>query len=850
MMRQYRELKARHPKDILFFRLGDFYEMFEEDAKTASRVLGLTLTSRSKGEGSIPMAGIPAHASETYLRRLLAAGHRVAICEQLEDPAATKGMLQRGVVRIVTPGTVFEEGMLEARRNTWLAAVHVEDAVAGLAWADCSTGEFRVTEVSRHELMDVLSRLGPAEVLVSESRLGRDPEALKALELALGFPVTPWGDWAFAKVESRRALLEQLKAASLEAFGCEDLVAGLQAAGALLAYLKDTQRGALGPFRTLVREKAGESMALDRATLSGLEVLTTARGGNAEGSLLSVLDRTQTAMGARTLRRWLGAPLVDLAAIRLRHDAVDALVSDAVLRKSVRTALREVYDLERLSGRLAAGRANARDALAVASSLTPLPALRESLARQPSLAPLGARLEPLESLSSRVERTIRPDAPLSITEGALLRDGQDAELDRLKAILRDGDDWLVRFEKEEAARTGIPSLKVERHRVFGLLISVTNVHGAKVPSDYIRRQTLKNAERYTTVALQAREAEVLGAEREAASRELALFLELRQALAEALPSLQRTSSVLSELDALASLADAAADRGYVRPQMCEEPLTEIREGRHPSIEAKVHPFVPNDTVLAGALRGLVVTGPNMAGKSTYIRQVALLQLMAQAGSFVPARSARLGVADRIFARAGSVDDLSRAQSTFLVEMSETAYILRHATRRSLAVLDEIGRGTSTYDGVSIAWAVAEALAVKTGCRTLFATHYHELAALAQEHPGIVANACVAVREEAGGITFLHRIQAGSADRSYGLHVAALAGVPSEVTARAKGILAVLEGQGRELAQRMGGAEQVREKAQPPEDPLRAGLQALSPERMTPLEALTWLTDLKKRLDDA
>jgi DNA mismatch repair protein MutS len=844
MMKQYRALKAKHPGDILFFRLGDFYEMFEEDAKEASRLLGLTLTSRAKGDGAVPMAGVPAHAAEGYLRRLLAAGRRVALCEQTDDGAG--GMMRREVVRVVTPGTVTEEGMLQAKLNTWLAAAHPGPGdTMGLAWADCSTGEFRLAELPSAEAGDFLARLGPAELLVSDA--GKDVATL------LPVPATRWGDWAFAGATARRALLEHFKVATLSSFGCEGLSAGLQAAGALLAYVKETHPSALSTLRALVPERPGEAMPLDRATLAGLEILRSARSGDARGSLLSVMDRTVTAAGGRLLRRWVSAPLVSRPAILERQEAVASLASDAGLRRAC-GVLREVYDLERLAGRVAASRANARDALAIAQSLKGLPTLRAALVGAAGrLAVLREALDPLEDLSALLERAIHLEPPLGLMEGGIIREGYDAGLDRMRTLVRDADAWISSFEAAESARTGISSLKVSRHRVFGFLIEVTNVHRVKVPAEYVRRQTLKNAERYTTEALQTHEAATLKAERESSAREYALFGELRETLLSTLPRLMSTAGALAELDALAGLAEAARGRGMVRPEIVEEPVLEIQEGRHPVLESLVHPFVPNDAALSGDTRALIVTGPNMAGKSTFIRQVALIQLMAQVGAFVPAKRARLGVADRIFARAGAVDDLAHAQSTFMVEMSETALILRQATRRSLAVLDEIGRGTSTFDGVSIAWAVAEALATRIGARTLFATHYHELAALAQEHPGVVENASVAVREDRGGVVFLHRIEKGSADRSYGLHVAALAGVPEGVVARAKGILEVLEGRGSDLAQRLAEGVSSLQKPAPtlfPEapDPLREKLKGIEVERLTPLEALNLLAELKRELE--
>jgi DNA mismatch repair protein MutS len=792
MMRQYREAKAQHPGMLLLFRMGDFFETFDDDAEVAARVLGLTLTSRDK---QIPMAGFPHHQLETYLRRLLHAGHRVAVCDQVEDPALAKGLVKREVTRVVTAGTVTEDELLDPRQANHLAAVVAGSRnTFGLAWADLSAGTFWAADLAPDRLPDELARVAPAECLVSERDQARLADTLRA---APPRTLTPRPDWTFDPATARAALGQQLGVATLAGFGFDsDHQPGLVAAGALVLYLQETFKSDLRHLRAVRPFRQDRVLLLDEVTRRSLELTRTLRDGGRDGSLLSALDRTVTPMGARLLHDWLLAPLAERPAIEARLDAVAELHADHRLRQELRTVLDEALDLQRLTARASTGRATPRDLAAVARTLRLLPRLKAKLTgrRAALLNQLEDRLELCPDLRESLDAALVDDPPLSPKEGGVIRDAFKPELDELRAVARDGKSWIARFQAQEITRTGITSLKVGFNQVFGYYIEITNANREKVPADYQRKQTLKNAERYITPDLKEYEEKVLGAQEKIHQLEYELFLGLRETVAAQTARLLGTAEVMAALDVLAGLAELAVGRQYVRPALADEPVLHVESGRHPVLDQTLPPgtFVPNDIALGpDAGQFWLITGPNMAGKSIFIRQNALICLLAHVGSFVPAKSARVGITDRVFTRVGASDELSRGQSTFMVEMTEAANILNNATPKSLVILDEIGRGTSTYDGVSLAWAITEHLHDAVGCRALFATHYHELAQLADTLPNL-RNYNVLVREQEDGIVFLHRIAPGSADKSYGIHVARLAGVPGGVLQRAEAVLAQLE----------------------------------------------------------
>src|SRR5262245_4721217 len=792
MMQQYQEAKQRHPGMLLLFRMGDFYELFDEDAQTAAKVLGLTLTSRDK---TIPMAGFPHHSLETHLRKLLQSGLRVAICDQVEDPALAKGLVRREVTRVVTPGTITEDNLLDPRAANYLVALlpAVRERPVGLAWLDLSTGDFHATDVAPERLADELARLAPPECLCPE----RERDRVASLFPAGAAPTfTARPDWAFETASARAVLFGHFRVTTFAGFGLEDGQPCLGAAGALLHYVQETLKADLAHIRRLIPYRHENFLLLDEVTRRSLELTRTLRDGDRQGTLLSVLDRTVTPMGARLLHDWLIAPLAVRAAIEARLDAVAELAEENALRNDLRTALRDGFDLPRLTARVSTGRASPRDLSAIARTLRLLPRVKAKVTarRAQLLCELESQLELCPDLRAALDAALVDEPPLSAKEGGIIRPGYAPDLDELHQIARGGKEWIARFQANEIERTGINSLKVGFNRVFGYYIEITHTHAAKIPSDYQRKQTLKNAERYITPELKQYEEKVLSAEDKSHQREYELFQALRDQVAAQTARLLQTADVLAALDVLASLAELAVSRNYTRPQLVDEPILDIRDGRHPVLDQTLPPgtFVPNDVLLDAEHCCLwLITGPNMSGKSTFIRQVALLTLMGQMGSFVPAREARMGVTERIFTRVGASDELSRGQSTFMVEMTEAANILNNATPRSLVILDEIGRGTSTYDGVSLAWAITEFLHTQIGCRALFATHYHELSQLAETLPGL-RNHNVLVREYEDDVVFLHKIAPGSADKSYGIHVARLAGVPPEVLARAKVVLAELE----------------------------------------------------------
>ncbi len=835
LMQQYREIKARHRDAILMFRMGDFYEMFEDDAEVAARTLGLTLTSRNNGGAAeTPLAGVPVKAASVYIKRLVERGFRVAICEQVEDPKLAKGIVRREVIEVVTPGAVMADDLLEERRNTFLIALVTDGARAGFAAADLSTGEFVLESVELPALDAALQRYSPSEVVV--------PEGAAALAPA-GALVTRREPWEFDPALASEELARRFDLASLDGLGLgAEATLAVGAAGALLRYLSDLQPGGLPQLRRPVARRAEGALYLDAMTRRNLELVEPLRPGGEQATLLAVLDHTMTPMGARLLRRWLLAPLTDPAAIAARHDAVGALLADEPRRSTLREALDGVRDLERLGAKAAARRATPRD----------LGGMRDSLQRLPQLAKvvgdlygLDAGFDVLADLAALLTASLVDRPPAALGDGDVVRPAHAPALDELRALRDGGRSYIASLQSRERTRTGIGSLKVGYNKVFGYYIEITRANQDAVPSDYERRQTLTGAERYVTPELKAYEAKILGAEEEIARLEERLFAELRDTVGAAIRRIQDAAARVAAADTLASLAEVAARNGYTRPEIGDGFALEIEAGRHPVVE-RVMPreaFIPNDVRLDAEHQIMIVTGPNMAGKSTVLRQVALLVLLAQAGSFVPARAARIGVVDRLFTRVGASDDLARGQSTFLVEMSETASILHNATRKSLVLLDEIGRGTSTYDGVAIAWAVAEYLHERIGCKAVFATHYHELTQLADRFARIV-NFNVAVHESGDEVIFLHRLRPGGADRSYGIHVGRLAGLPAEVLERAGAVLRSLEA-GHRVATTPTPADQLALFA-PAEDPVLADLRALDVDGLTPRDALSRLADLQRR----
>jgi DNA mismatch repair protein MutS len=863
MMQQFLRAKQEQPDALLFFRMGDFYELFGDDAVTASRELGIALTSRAKGDGALPMAGVPVRAVDGYLMRLVRKGFKIAICEQLQDPRYVKGIVDRAVVRVVTAGTITEEDALDARQNNFLAALHPTAHRAGLAWVDLSTGRLCVSELPSDAVGDEIARIAPAELLRAPALSERFPALALELDRQLGPRQTERDAWRFDVDAGRRALLRHFKVATLEGFGVDDGSCVVAAAGALIEYVEETQRAGCEHIRRIEVVESGAFLALDRATRSCLELVATQRDGRSDGTLLATLDATCTPMGGRLLREWLLAPLRSPEPILHRQRGVAELVESPFLRDEVRELLRGVLDIERLVGKLATGRANARDLVGLCASFEVVPLLAKKLEQVYSkiLGELLAALDPLEDLAARIRSTLVDAPPLSVREGGMIRGGASAELDLLRQIAGDGKSWMARFQADEIARTGMANLKVGFNSVFGYFIEVPHGQTDRVPPQYVRKQTVKNAERYITPELKEFETKVLHSEERARDLEYQLFCELRDAVARHVGRILDTAQALATIDVLAALAQRAAENRYCAPEIDQGEAIRIVDGRHPVIERSLAAtnagrdatFVPNDSHLdCGDRRITILTGPNMAGKSTYIRQTALIVLLAQMGSFVPAREAKVGVVDRIFTRVGASDDIGRNASTFMVEMVEVANILNNATARSLIVLDEVGRGTSTFDGLALAWAIVEHLHERIGARAMFATHYHQLTDLAERLPG-VCNMSVAVREWQDTIVFLHRIVEGGTDKSYGIHVARLAGVPPELLERAKAILRDLESDAEDLSPRITAKAKRRDGASveqlslfaPSPNPLERALKELDPDRMTPIEALLKLKELRE-----
>jgi DNA mismatch repair protein MutS len=855
MFQQFRALKDAHPDAILFYRMGDFYETFFEDAEVTARVLDLTLTSRNKADPDpVPMAGVPHHAAAAYIQRMVDAGHRVAIAEQVEDPALAKGLVRREVVRVVTPGVVLDPASLEAREPNWLVAVARAPQGLGLAALDASTGDLRLTSLpDAAAVVAELHRLEPREALLQPSLEADDAAALEvALRRHRAVTSRVAAD-AWEPGEAERLVKEQLGVADLAGFGVRRGEPGVRAAGAVLRYARDTLGGRLANVHRLRTWRPGAFVLLDDTTRRNLELTRSIQGGTRQGSLLALIDRTRTAMGSRLLREWLAFPLLDADGIRARQAGVTALLEAPDLRERLQAALRGVADVERIVARVAQGTAHGRDLAGLRRSLQAVPEAHAAVEAVPALAALLPR-DACADVLADVERWLVDDPPLALTEGGVIRPGVHPELDELTDLALEGRGVIARLEAEEREASGISSLKVRHNKVFGFYIEITRAHLHRVPAHYLRKQTLTTAERFVTPALKELEEKVLGADERRKSLEYGLFVELRDRVRGEGARLAAVARSLAALDVLASLAEVAERWRWCRPEIVDAPVLDVRGGRHPVVEAFLDEerFVPNDVRLDAAARRLIVlTGPNMSGKSTVLRQTAMIALLAQVGSYVPADAATVGLVDRIFTRVGASDDLARGQSTFMVEMAETAAILHHATARSLVVLDEIGRGTSTYDGLAIAWAVAEDLD-RIGCRAMFATHYHELCELADTRPAVV-NQSVAVSEWGEKILFLRRLQDGGASRSYGIQCARLAGLPGPVLERARQLLGHFEKHApRNDAQQLSlfgvaapPAPEVVPPAEPaPPDALRELLASVDPDALTPRDAHLLMYRLK------
>ncbi len=855
LMKQYQDIKRNYPDAIVFFRLGDFYEMFGPDAVVASKALQITLTSRDKGrEEPTPMCGVPHFTAETYIARLVKAGHKVAVCEQVEDPKDVKGIVRREVVRVVTPGTFLPDNPKE---NSYILSFFQKENIYGIAVADITTGEFLIYETC-NSLEDEINRFQPKEILCPYSF--KNNSAI--IDRLSAYYRTNYDDWYFDYIEAYRKLIKHFRVSSLDGYGCEGMIVAISAGGALLNYLEETQKNMLS-FRKVSVLRRASHMLIDAATLRNLEITRNMRSGETEGSLLWVIDETLTPMGGRLLRSWLLNPLLNPEEILERQDAVHVLMSDAGRLSKFQVHLKGIYDIERLASRIGSGTANARDLLALKNSLKILPELKILLEEYDSktVGSLHKQIDTFSDIRDLIEKAIAEDPPFTLKDGGLVRKGFNAEVDELREISSSGKDFIANLQAKERERTGISSLKVGYNKIFGYYIEITKANLSQVPDDYIRKQTLVNGERFITPELKEYESKILGAEERLKNLEYDVFIKVRNIIALETEKLQKTSAALAELDALHSLAYIAKKYGYERPLVYDGDVIQISEGRHPVIErlSAGDKFIPNDTLIDfGSSNILIITGPNMAGKSTYMRQIALIVLMAQIGSFVPAREARIGIADRIFTRIGASDVITKGQSTFMVEMIETANILNNATGKSLILLDEVGRGTSTFDGISIAWAVVEYISKELKTRTLFATHYHELTELSLILEGI-KNLNVAVKEWGDEIIFLRRIEEGAADKSYGIQVARLAGLPVTTIERAKEILSNLE---KSELNELGAPRLAYTSAPLSADPVKAGqldlfttqadpvikeILGLDILSMTPLEALNKLSEIKKKL---
>lgn len=855
LMQQYFKIKTQYPEEIVFFRMGDFYEMFGEDAKVASRILGIALTSRGQIKGEkIPLAGIPYHAGDRYLAKLLKAGKKVVVCEQVEDPKLAKGIVKREVVEIITPGTVTLDGVIEGSETNYLASLSADEDKMGLSILDLSTGEFKLDQGDKSKVLEKLGVLRPSEIIIADTW---SKDRITNIESSVGdATLTTMDGWKFDYDLGYQMLTEHLKVSSLDGFGCQNLKLGISAAGAILAYLKQTRKPLLSHINKLSPFHDDEVMFLDANTIRNLELLAPLRTGEKAATLFSLLNRTKTTMGARLLRSWIIRPLLNPGKIKERQEAIEELIGNKTVSNDLVSRIKNISDLERLAGKIGCGKANPKDLIWLKNSLIQIPDIISVLkeTRCDLLISIEKNLPEISHLGGLIEGSIVDDPPLILTEGSMIKSGYSSDLDSLKEEIKGSKQWIANLQEEERKRTGIPSLKVGFNKVFGYYIEVTKPHLSKVPQEYIRKQTMVNAERFVTPQLKEKEAHILGAEERIFKLEYDLFLEIRSKVAEETPKIQKTAELVSVLDVLLSLKEVAEKFNYVRPQVNSDAEITIEDGRHPVIENILEPgsFVPNNTAIGGQDEQIhIITGPNMAGKSTYLRQVGLIVLLAQMGSFVPAKSAQVGLVDRIFTRVGATDYLTLGQSTFLVEMIETANILNNATPKSLILLDEVGRGTSTFDGLSIAWAVTEYIHnnPKVSSKTLFATHYHELTELAK-FLSRVKNYQVAVKQWQDEIVFLRKIVPGGCDDSYGIHVARLAGIPKHVLERAKKILADLEA-GELSAAKPAGVSPRAVSYQlsifsPKDSLITEELKKLDIETLKPIDALNKLNELKRK----
>ncbi len=863
LMAQYGKIKENYPDTILLFRMGDFFETFEEDAKIASKVLGITLTKRANGAaGEVPLAGFPHHAIDTYLPKLVRAGYRVAVCEQMENPKFAKGIVKRDVVEVVTPGVAISDKLLDHKKNNYLLSIYIENEIAGIAFCDISTGEFSTFEVMSSEVTQQLGSINPSEILIPKKlKHELEPMIHKAVPSAR---ITKIDDWIFNYEYSSELLMNHFNTKTLKGFGIEKLTAGINSAGAALNYLRETQKANLTHINKISRHNPSDYMILDYSTKRNLEIMFTMQDGEREGSLISILDKTATSMGGRMLKKWISAPLRKLEPILKRQESISELLQNKTLRKNLQNELKEIGDLERLTSKICTGRVNPRELLHLKTSLKKIPLIKQLLDQTSidTLVAVNQRLNSLDHLVEKIERAIADDPPLAISDGGVIRDGFSPELDELRGLSTHAKDWITNLQKTERERTKISSLKVSYNKVFGYYIDISNANKDKVPENYIRKQTLVNSERFITPELKEYEDKILNAAENIGNLEYQLFDQVRITAASETEAIQENARLIAMLDCYQSFAECADDYKYVCPQLDESDLLEIIDGRHPVVERILPPgekFTPNNCRLSSNEEQIILlTGPNMAGKSVYLRQVGLIVLMAQIGSFVPAASAKIGLVDRIYTRVGASDNISAGESTFLVEMQEAANILNNATGKSLILLDEIGRGTSTFDGISIAWAITEYLHEnpKLAAKTLFATHYHELNEMATLFPRI-KNFKVEVREYGDKVIFLHKVSSGGADHSYGIQVGQMAGLPLFVTNRAKEILANLESKEltpyemkkAKLAKLKGADDFQISLFEMKDEELRKHISDISINSLTPLEALNKLSELKKKIDD-
>ncbi len=863
LMLQYSKIKSANPDTILLFRMGDFFETFEDDAKIASKVLGITLTKRANGAaGEVPLAGFPHHALDTYLPKLVRAGYRVAVCEQMENPKFAKGIVKREVIEVITPGVAFSDKLLDHKKNNYLLSLCVKDTITGISFCDISTGEFFAYEIPTENINQQVETISPSEIIIQKKDKDWLSQTIQKINPTIR--LTKVDDWIFNYDYAKELLVMQFKTVNLKGFGIDNLIAGITAAGSVLNYLQETQKQNLSHLNKISEYNPSDFMALDYSTKRNLEITFSMQDGNREGSLISILDNTETAMGGRLLKKWVSAPLKKLEQIQLRQNAVENLYLNKTLRKNLLNELKEIGDLERLVSKICTGRANPRELVALKSSLTKIPALKSLLesVTAKSLIFIQNNLSPLEGLVQKIEKAIIDFPPLNLAEGGVIKHGFSAELDELRNISLNGKDWIANLQKTERERSGISSLKVSYNRVFGYYIEISQANKDKVPTDYIRKQTLVNSERYITPDLKDYEDKILNAEEKIYELESQLFNEIRLIVAHHVDSIQQNAKMIATLDCYLSFAEIAEQNNYVKPEINENHSIEITDGRHPVIERILPPgekFSVNNCSLDDEKNQIIIlTGPNMAGKSVFLRQIGLIVLLAQIGSFVPAKKAIIGLVDRIFTRVGASDNISAGESTFLVEMQEAANILNNATSKSLILLDEIGRGTSTFDGISIAWAITEFLHENPNVRakTLFATHYHELNEMAEIFPRI-RNFKVEVREIDDKVIFLHKVSSGGADHSYGIQVAQMAGLPQFVTNRAKEILQNLES--KELTPYEVRKERLKKLKEEDgsqislfefrDDKFRKEIDDIELNNLTPIEALNKLSDLKKRVKD-